>query len=261
MIKTIVLVVVVLFVVAIGGVLAYAATKPHTFVVKRTASINAPADRIFPLLHDFRTWGSWSPYENKDPTMKRTYSGAAQGKGAVYEWDGDKNVGVGRMEIADTAAPSRVTLKLDFTKPFEAHNIVDFTLEPKGDSTTVTWAMHGPAPYMAKIMHVLIDMDREGEPLATRRFGEDLERARQRGVQIEFDGFDLQHPGLDLRGIEDVVDQSEEDRTTGPNAFDVRALRRRERRLDQQAGETDHAVHRRADLVTHVREKLRLQAS
>jgi hypothetical protein len=78
----------------------------------------------------------------------------------VYAWEGDKSVGTGRMEIADTAPPSRVTLKLDFTKPFEAHNMVDFTLEPKGDSSTVTWAMHGPVPYMAKIMHVLIDMDR-----------------------------------------------------------------------------------------------------
>jgi hypothetical protein len=159
MIKTIVLIVV-LLVVAIGGILAYAATKPDTFVVKRAASINAPAERIFPLLDDFRTWGSWSPYEGKDPAMKRTYSGAAKGKGAVYAWDGDKNVGTGRMEIADASPPSRVTLKLDFTKPFEAHNVVDFTLEPKGESTTVTWAMHGPVPYMAKIMHVLIDMDR-----------------------------------------------------------------------------------------------------
>jgi uncharacterized protein YndB with AHSA1/START domain len=160
MIKTIALIIVVLLVVGIGGVLAYAATKPDTFRVQRTTTIKAPPERVFPLREDFRTWGAWSPYEGKDPAMKRTYSGSAKGKGAVYAWEGDKNVGTGRMEIADTAPPSRVTLKLDFTKAFEAHNMVDFTLEPKGDSTTVTWAMHGPVPYMAKIMHVLIDMDR-----------------------------------------------------------------------------------------------------
>jgi uncharacterized protein YndB with AHSA1/START domain len=159
MIKTIALIVVALLVVGIGGVLAYAATKPDTFRVQRTTTIQAPAERVFPLLEDFRTWGAWSPYEGRDPAMKRTYSGSTKGKGAVYAWEGDKNVGTGRMEIADTTTPSRVTLKLDFIKPFEAHNMVDFTLEPKGDSTTVTWAMHGPVPYMAKIMHVLIDMD------------------------------------------------------------------------------------------------------
>ena len=160
MIKTIALIVVALLVVVIGGVLAYAATKPDTFRVQRTTTIQAPPERVFPLLEDFRTWGTWSPYEGKDPAMKRTYRGSAKGKGAVYAWEGDKNVGTGSMEIADTTPPSRVTLKLDFTKPFEAHNMVDFTLEPKGDSTTVTWAMHGPVPYMAKIMHVLINMDR-----------------------------------------------------------------------------------------------------
>jgi hypothetical protein len=160
MIKTVALIIIVALVVAVGGVLAYAATKPDTFRVQRSASIKAPPDKIFPLLNDFQRWGSWSPYEGKDPAMKRTYSGAAKGKGAVYEWDGDKNVGTGRMEIADTAPPSKVTLKLDFVKPFTAHNIVEFTLEPRGETTNITWAMHGPVPYVAKVMHVIFDMDK-----------------------------------------------------------------------------------------------------
>jgi hypothetical protein len=92
--------------------------------------------------------------------MKRTYSGAAKGKGAVYEWDGDKNVGKGRMEIVDTSPPSKVTLTLDMIKPFEGHNIVEFTLEPKGDSTNVTWAMNCQTPYIAKIVHVFFNMDK-----------------------------------------------------------------------------------------------------
>ena len=107
MIKTIALIVVALLVVVIGGVLAYAATKPDTFRVQRTTTIQAPPERVFPLLEDFRTWGTWSPYEGKDPAMKRTYSGSAKGKGAVYAWEGDKNVGTGSMEIADTTPPSR----------------------------------------------------------------------------------------------------------------------------------------------------------
>jgi uncharacterized protein YndB with AHSA1/START domain len=146
--------------VAVAAVLVLAATKPDTFVVQRTASINAPPEKIFPLINDFDNWASWSPYEKKDPAMKRTRSGAASGRGSVYAWEGDKNVGKGRMEIAEASPPSRITLKLDFEKPFAAHNIVDFTLEPKGQTTSVTWAMHGPVPYLAKIVHVIFNMDR-----------------------------------------------------------------------------------------------------
>jgi uncharacterized protein YndB with AHSA1/START domain len=146
-------------VVLVAAVLVYAAAMPDVFRVQRAASIDAPPEKIFPLISDLRGWGAWSPYERKDPAMKRTHSGSASGKGAVYEWDGNGEVGKGRMEITDASPPSRVTINLDFVEPFEAHNVVEFTLEPKGRSTEVTWAMHGPTPYVAKIMHVFFDMD------------------------------------------------------------------------------------------------------
>jgi uncharacterized protein YndB with AHSA1/START domain len=155
MIKVIVLVAVAL----IAGVLVLAATKPDTFRVQRAASIKAPSERIFPLINDFSRWGAWSPYEKKDPAMKRSFSSATAGKGAVYEWAGDKNVGKGRMEIAESSPPSRVVLKLDFAEPFEAHNVVEFTMIPKGDATEVSWQMRGRTPYLAKIAHVFFDMD------------------------------------------------------------------------------------------------------
>jgi hypothetical protein len=77
----------------------------------------------------------------------------------VYEWDGDKNVGKGRMEITESSPTSKIVIQLDFFKPFEAHNIAEFTLEPQGDSTKVTWAMHGPAPFISKLMQVFINFD------------------------------------------------------------------------------------------------------
>ncbi|MDO9295561.1 SRPBCC family protein [Bradyrhizobium sp.] len=146
--------------IAIAVVLILAATKPDTFAVQRAAIVNAPAEKIFPLISDFRQWGAWSPYEHKDPAMKRTFSGAVRGTGAVYAWDGDKNVGSGRMEILDVAAPSKVVIKLDFYTPFEAHNTAEFTMLPQDDATRVIWRMHGPASFMAKIMHVFINIDK-----------------------------------------------------------------------------------------------------
>lgn len=158
--KTVLLTVAVILVVGIAGVLIFAATKPDVFRVARSTSIKATPDKIFPLINEFRNWASWSPYEHRDPAMKRTYSGAESGKGAIYEWDGNSNVGAGRIEITDTTPPSKVMINLDMLKPFEAHNNVVFTIEPNGETTSVTWAMSGPVPYFAKIMHVFMNVDR-----------------------------------------------------------------------------------------------------
>jgi hypothetical protein len=147
-------------VVVVAGILIYAATKPNEFRVQRSLAIKASPDKIYPLIVDLHGWAAWSPYEKKDPDMKRSFSGAERGKGAVYEWNGNKNVGHGRMEITETAAPSKVVIKLDFFSPFEAHNTAEFTLAPQGDSTNVTWSMYGPNVFMGKVMQVFMNMDR-----------------------------------------------------------------------------------------------------
>ena len=156
----VVIIIFAVFFVAVGAVLAYAATKPDVFQVRRTVVVNAAPEKVFPYINDFKSWTSWSPYEKKDPAMKRTYGSATSGKGATYSWDGDKNVGSGSMEILDAPAPKRVTIKLDFSRPFEAHNTADFTLEPASGGTQVTWSMTGPTPFFGKILHVFIDMDK-----------------------------------------------------------------------------------------------------
>ena len=159
MLKTLAIIGVVV-VVAVAGILIYAATKPDSFRVQRVVLINAPADKIFPLINDFKAWPAWSPYETKDPAMKRTYSPNSAGKGATYAWDGDSNVGAGNMLITDAPAPSKVALDLNMTRPMTAHNKVELTLVPAGNATTVTWSMHGETPYWAKIFHVFFNMDK-----------------------------------------------------------------------------------------------------
>src|SRR5512140_1326180 len=127
--------------IAIAVVLILAASKPDTFRVQRATLVKAPAEKIFPLINDFHQWGSWSPYEHKDPAMKRSYSGAANGKGAVYAWDGNKNVGSGRMEILDASVPAKIVIKLDFFSLFEGHNSAGFIILRQGDATGLTWLM------------------------------------------------------------------------------------------------------------------------
>ena len=144
----------------VAAVLVVAATKPDMLHVQRTATIAAPPEVIFPLINDLRNWGPWSPYEKKDPGMKRTYGGTSAGQGATYEWDGNMQVGKGRIEIKESRPPARVVLALDMIKPMEGHNTVEFTLTPHGGSTDVTWAMDGCTHYVAKVMSVFFSMDR-----------------------------------------------------------------------------------------------------
>ncbi len=145
---------------AIAAVLLFAATRPDTFQIQRSASIKAPPDRIFPLINDLNRWNAWSPWEKKDPAMKRTFGAVTVGRGALYSWDGNKDVGQGSMEITESAAPSRVAIKLRFVKPFEASNDVEFILLPKGGLTQVTWTMRGRAGYFEKLIHMFFNIDR-----------------------------------------------------------------------------------------------------
>ncbi|HEY9681633.1 MAG TPA: SRPBCC family protein [Oculatellaceae cyanobacterium] len=144
----------------IAGFLAYASTKPNTLKIHRESVINAAPDVIFPLLEDFHQWTRWSPWEDKDPQMKRVYSGAESGVGAIYEWFGDKNVGEGKMEILTADQNTLIILKLDFIKPFEGHNTTEFKLTPEGANTRLSWTMTGEANLMSKAMSTFIDMDK-----------------------------------------------------------------------------------------------------
>ena len=131
-----------------------------TFVVTRSALIDAPPDRVYKLISDFRNWSSWSPWEKLDPAMKKATSGTASGKGAIYEWEGNKKAGKGRMEITDAAPPSRVVIKLDFEKPFRASNRTEFTLAAQGKATNVTWTMEGHRPFLMRILGFVFNMDK-----------------------------------------------------------------------------------------------------
>jgi carbon monoxide dehydrogenase subunit G len=144
----------------IAAVLIFAATRPNTFRVQRSIEINAPAEKIFALIDDFHNWSRWSPQDREDSTMSRTYSGPAHGVGAGSEWESAGKAGKGRMSIAESAPPTEILVKVDFVKPFEAHNVNEFTLQPAGAFTKVTWTMQGKNLYVMKIMGIFVSMDR-----------------------------------------------------------------------------------------------------
>ena len=154
MLKKIGLVVVAL----VAALLLFAATRPDRFSVERRIAVQAPPEKIQPLIADFHRWSDWSPWEKLDPAMARTFGGPAAGPGATYAWQGNKDVGSGRMEVK-TVAPDRVSIQLDFIEPFEGHNTTDFVLARGAGGTDVRWVMSGPAPFVAKLMGVFVSMD------------------------------------------------------------------------------------------------------
>jgi len=145
---------------AIAALLLYAARGPDRFRVTRTAVIKAPAARIFSLINDLQSFNTWSPYLRRDPRAQGHYSGPAGGVGAVYTWQGRK-IGSGTMTITHSHAPIKLAMTLDFVKPFKAQNTAEFTLQAEGDNLTiVSWSLHGPAPYLSRLMATVVDMDR-----------------------------------------------------------------------------------------------------
>lgn len=144
---------------AIAAVLILAARKPDTLHVRRTVSIKAPPEKIFPLIDNLRNNARWQPYYMKDPAMRIAYSGSESGPGAQVDFDGNRNVGSGRVTITGSAPPDEVTMRLQMFKPFAVDSAIKFTLVPRGETTDVTWAMQEQTPYMAKIMYVFLDID------------------------------------------------------------------------------------------------------
>jgi uncharacterized protein YndB with AHSA1/START domain len=145
---------------AIAAVLILAARKPDTLSIARSIEIRAAPEKIFALIDDFHNWSQWAPQDREDPSIQRTFSGPASGVGAESEWTSKGRAGTGQISIAEAVPPERVVVDVHFVKPFVAHNVNTFTLEPDGASTKVTWSMQGTNVYMLKLMSVLVDMDR-----------------------------------------------------------------------------------------------------
>lgn len=147
---------------AVAALLLYATTRPDTFAVQRSAVIQAKADRLFPLIDDLHQFNTWNPYAQKDPAMQLSYRGPASGPGAAFDFAGNQDAGKGSVEITGGQAPTRVGMRLHMIEPFEGRNEIEFTLTPQGsqgEATLVTWAMHGPSPYISKLVGIFLNMD------------------------------------------------------------------------------------------------------
>ena len=152
-----------IFALIVVAILLYAATKPSTFLLQRSIVINAPPEKVFVLINDFHNWNQWAPQDKEDPTMQRTFAGPNSGIGATSDWDSKGSAGKGHTEIVESASPSKVSVKVEFAKPFVAHAVNDFTLQPSGTGTQVTWhwSMQSSMVYVLNLTGIFVNTDKK----------------------------------------------------------------------------------------------------
>jgi Polyketide cyclase / dehydrase and lipid transport len=148
----------IVLVIGVVAVLAYAATRPDTFRVARSATVQASPEKLHALINDLRAFNTWNPFEKGDARNRGEYSGPPAGPGATYAFGGG-SAGDGTLRILDSA-PTRVSMELHMVKPMEARNQVQFILQPRGAATDVTWQMEGESPFLGKLIGVFMNMDR-----------------------------------------------------------------------------------------------------
>jgi uncharacterized protein YndB with AHSA1/START domain len=139
---------------------AYISTREGKFRYERSGVINAPPEKIFPYLVDFKKGGEWSPYEKVDPNMKKTYSGPEQQVGSVMEFDGNRDAGSGKLEILKIVPNESVEIRLTMIKPFQGENVVVYKLTPQADGTLFTWTMSGEGGFVSKLLNFFVDCEK-----------------------------------------------------------------------------------------------------
>ncbi|MEU2041622.1 SRPBCC family protein [Nocardia niwae] len=144
------------------------------FEVVRSAVITADPARVHGLINDFHKWVEWSPWEDLDPQLQRSYSGAGSGVGARYAWSGNRKAGAGSMEIIGSA-DREIGVRLEFLKPMKATNMVTFLLAPVETGTEVTWRMTGQQTGLMGVIGKFIPMDK----FVGRDFEKGLARLQQ----------------------------------------------------------------------------------
>jgi hypothetical protein len=135
------------------------AAQPDTFHFERSTLVNTAPEYVFAQVNDFHAWQAWSPWEKKDPNLKRTYSGPSSGVGASYAWSGNSDVGSGRMTIERAEPAAKIAIKLEFLEPFAAENQATYTFAGVPGGTRVTWAMDGRSGFLSKAIGLFLDSD------------------------------------------------------------------------------------------------------
>lgn len=144
----------------VAVLVATIASRPGSYEVERSATMDAPPAVVYAQVADFGRWEQWSPWAKLDPGMKTTLTGAPASVGHGYAWAGNDKVGEGRMTITEAAPGQRVGIRLEFLKPFASTSPTTFTFTPDGARTRVSWRMVGTNGFVEKAFSLFMDFEK-----------------------------------------------------------------------------------------------------
>lgn len=133
---------------------------PGHVKVERSIDINTSADAVKAHLADYHFFHEkWSPWTEKDPGMKTTYTGETGKEGHKLAWESDKDeVGHGSMTYKGTYGDT-VMHSLHFEGQGDDAKIYHVAAA-NGAGTKVTWVMESETPFMFRAMMLFMNMDK-----------------------------------------------------------------------------------------------------
>jgi hypothetical protein len=145
--------------VVVAALAVVVALQPSEFSVSRSTTIAASPPAVFAQVNDLHQMQAWSPWAKLDPACKNSYEGPSAGKGAVFHWNGNSEVGEGSITIVESQPSELIRMQLDFVRPFAGTSNVQFTFKPQGDQTVVTWSMQSQKNFVMKAMGLVMNCE------------------------------------------------------------------------------------------------------
>lgn len=136
-------------------------------VVERSVDIPVPPSVVAAYITDLRRWQEWSPWEEMDPKLSRSYSGPESGVGAAYQWSGNRRAGAGNMLITQVSDQA-IVIDVTFTRPFKSRSESVFVLAATSTGTHLVWRMRMPRTRLTKALTLVYRPE--------RMLGPDLEK-------------------------------------------------------------------------------------
>ncbi len=150
----------IVFIVGFVALAFFINSRPDSFRISRKEIVQAAPSVVFPHVNDLRKWDAWSPWIELDKDVKNTFSGPEEGVGSALTWSGNDEIGEGTMTITESVPNELIVFRLDFIRPFPGTNSAEFSFEPHGAGTTVTWSMSGKSNFITKAVGLFIDCDK-----------------------------------------------------------------------------------------------------
>lgn len=154
------LILIVIAIIAVIGII-YLSFLPGSYNIKVTRFVNAPVNKVFETIVDFKAWPKWDPWTLHEPNVKLEYSKDYKKENGYYTWDG-KLIGAGKLTHKSIVQNKYIKQQLNFTRPWRSNPTTEWEFQSKTKGgkkgTEVSWLMEGKIPFFMRFILPFIKM-------------------------------------------------------------------------------------------------------